>query len=156
MNVHITATARLANTTCDRGAAPRGRFMRYAAREIVALYPDAWITWEWVDTAQDFGITLTPASPEVRYQIWATLHDAAQTPGAWVPHAPPPQPVPPPKPARFEKPRSGFTPIIKHPTCSPAHVMLVENEDGSNTWIDMDEDEARQARRSGFVRTELP
>ena len=155
MNVHITATAHLANTTCNRGAAPRGRFMRYAAREIAALYPAAVITWDWVETAQDFTVDITPASPEVRYQIWATLHDAAQTPGAWVLHAPPPQPVPPPQPARFEVPRSGFTPMPRT-VCHPAHVLLVENEDGSTTWIDMDEDEARQARRSGFVRSELP
>jgi len=152
VNVHITATARLANTTCNNGAAPRGRFMRYAAREIAALYPDANITWDWVETAQDFGITITPASPEVRYQIWATLHDAAQTPGAWNVHAPPPQPAPPPKPAGFVVPRSGFTPMPPPATvCHPAHVMLVQDDDGASHWIELDDDEARPALRSGFV-----
>lgn len=152
MNVHITATAQLANTTCNRGAAPRGRFVRYAAREIAALYPEAKITWEWVTSAPDFGITITPAAgPEVRYQIWATLHDAAQTPSAWEIHTPPPQPAPPPKPAGFVVPRSGFTPIVEPTVCHPAHVMLVQDDDGASRWIEVDDDEAPTALRSGFV-----
>lgn len=157
MNVTIHASDRVANTTGKEGPASRGRYQRYATKEIHALYPNAAVRWIWSADEQDFAVVIAVPDPAARYQIWATLHDAAQEVAQWA------TPLHPHSKAighvsgwNGQVPRSGFTPIITHPTCSPAHVMLVENEDGSSTWIDVDEDEARQARRSGFVRTELP
>ncbi len=157
MNVTIHASDRVANTTGKEGPASRGQYQRYATKEIHATYPNAAVRWTWSADTQDFEVVIAETDPVARYQIWATLHDAAQEVAQWA------TPLHPHSKAighvsgwHGAVPRSASTPIIKNPTCSPAHVLLVENEDGSSTWIEVDEDEARQARGSGFVTSELP
>lgn len=156
MNVTIHASDKVANTTGKDGPASRGRYQRYATKEIRALYPEAAVRWTWSADTQDFTVELALPDPAARYQIWATLHDAAQEVAQWAtPLSPHHKAIGHVSGWDGQLPRSGFTPIIKHPQCSPARVMLVENEDGSCTWIDVEEDHAPQARASGFVRAEL-